>query len=488
MRRFRTTGFTLIELLAVVIIITLLVAITLPVYMRMGRSQKQSACMGNMRELGIALTLYWQDNHYTYPRAPHPEYLQSQGTDPTTLPYSRNPAQGPWEVTAVNSGQSQLTTSGTYTGGATAKYRVEVDGTNPDTFKWSDDDGVTWDSTLVAITGKPQVLNDGVSVTFELKGGHAVGDAWTFLVGPMLPGWTVWQPTASAKLTVAATAGDSSLTVDDAAGLLLNERASLIDPQTSVSEVVVVSGTGGTTVSLATPLVNGYPIGAVLDSGYELIIDTDPANTPTKNFGLATMYYLFFNDQKDYLRSRRHLHCPAFLKTNNIDRSANLTALRDSIDPNVAASAPFREFDPLWAGYNNYDFTYNYDQYHNAILAYDAAVGLGDLNGARQLKNRYPPADTVVSWCYGHRDAPVMDYPDPATPAFTVPTTIDPDDLNVLIRDTEKTMRGRRDVVLWVDGTVQLMHPTLVRGREAGGNWSYYWVPPFLYTLGDWRS
>ncbi len=56
---------------------------------------------------------------------------------------------------------------------------------NPNTFKWSDDGGSTWDGTgylIVPLIGLP--LNNGVTVTFTNALGHQTGDYWTFTAYP----------------------------------------------------------------------------------------------------------------------------------------------------------------------------------------------------------------------------------------------------------------------------------------------------------------
>ncbi len=57
----RRTGFTLIELLVVIAIIAILAAILFPVFARAREKARQSACQSNLRQLGLALSMYGQD-------------------------------------------------------------------------------------------------------------------------------------------------------------------------------------------------------------------------------------------------------------------------------------------------------------------------------------------------------------------------------------------------------------------------------------------
>lgn len=90
--RTRRAGFTLIELLVVIAIIAILASILFPVFARAKESAQRTACLSNMRNLGMGLHLYAQDyNDFFVPAS-----IRTSGNVPqaiwtlSLLPYVKN--------------------------------------------------------------------------------------------------------------------------------------------------------------------------------------------------------------------------------------------------------------------------------------------------------------------------------------------------------------------------------------------------------------
>ncbi len=69
MPRCRVHAFSLIELLVVIAIITLLAALLFPVFARARENARGTSCAANMRQLGLAVTLYLNDYDETFPQS-----------------------------------------------------------------------------------------------------------------------------------------------------------------------------------------------------------------------------------------------------------------------------------------------------------------------------------------------------------------------------------------------------------------------------------
>lgn len=61
------SAFTLIELLVVIAIIAILAAILFPVFAQAREKARQSSCLSNMKQLGVAMLAYSQDSDEAYP-------------------------------------------------------------------------------------------------------------------------------------------------------------------------------------------------------------------------------------------------------------------------------------------------------------------------------------------------------------------------------------------------------------------------------------
>jgi prepilin-type N-terminal cleavage/methylation domain-containing protein len=90
----RRPGFTLIELLVVIAIIAILAAILFPVFAQAKESARKTACTSNLKQVGLAFTLYTQDYDECFPWA-----ASNLGSSTTTWydlvePYVKVGAQG----------------------------------------------------------------------------------------------------------------------------------------------------------------------------------------------------------------------------------------------------------------------------------------------------------------------------------------------------------------------------------------------------------
>jgi prepilin-type N-terminal cleavage/methylation domain-containing protein len=63
----RARGFTLIELLVVLAIISALAGIGIPISRSFAAKSRQTACLGNLRQLGVALQVYLQEHNDVMP-------------------------------------------------------------------------------------------------------------------------------------------------------------------------------------------------------------------------------------------------------------------------------------------------------------------------------------------------------------------------------------------------------------------------------------
>jgi prepilin-type N-terminal cleavage/methylation domain-containing protein len=95
-KRIRRKGFTLIELLVVIAIIAILAAILFPVFAQARDKARQTSCLSNNKQIGLAYAQYIQDYDGVWPHQPgNPQVVVGAGGNPfnfkdSILPYSKN--------------------------------------------------------------------------------------------------------------------------------------------------------------------------------------------------------------------------------------------------------------------------------------------------------------------------------------------------------------------------------------------------------------
>ncbi len=86
----RRAGFTLIELLVVIAIIAILAAILFPVFARAREKARQTSCLSNMKQLGLAFDMYCQDYDECTPIAYLGPSWWADSWKARILPYAKN--------------------------------------------------------------------------------------------------------------------------------------------------------------------------------------------------------------------------------------------------------------------------------------------------------------------------------------------------------------------------------------------------------------
>ena len=94
----RKSGFTLIELLVVVAIIALLAAILFPVFSSARESSRAAACISNLKQIGLAFTMYEQDDDEYFPTDYFSSFSPGQSTPGAGYSGVFGNGRWPWRI------------------------------------------------------------------------------------------------------------------------------------------------------------------------------------------------------------------------------------------------------------------------------------------------------------------------------------------------------------------------------------------------------
>ncbi len=100
----RRRGFTLIELLVVIAIIAILAAILFPVFARAREKARQTTCLSNIKEIGLALKMYVGDYDEVFPELYHSSESPRTGLIQWLIPYMKS--QQIWDCPSASHNSS----------------------------------------------------------------------------------------------------------------------------------------------------------------------------------------------------------------------------------------------------------------------------------------------------------------------------------------------------------------------------------------------
>jgi prepilin-type N-terminal cleavage/methylation domain-containing protein/prepilin-type processing-associated H-X9-DG protein len=108
-------GFTLIELLVVIAIIAILAAILFPVFAQAREKARQTSCISNLKQIGLATLQYAQDYDETYPNGWHPDGVSGAFTGVDVWRISILPYCGQHSNVRLNSDYGQAADKANWT-------------------------------------------------------------------------------------------------------------------------------------------------------------------------------------------------------------------------------------------------------------------------------------------------------------------------------------------------------------------------------------
>ena len=188
-RHLPLAGFTLIELLTVIAIIGILAAILLPVVGRVRESARSARCVSNLRQTGVAVQAYAQENKGRLPSTGFfgisPYYNRdARNFQHSLLPYMGLKRAISWSTAPENGVYSGIFDCPSYKGPFNGKaYLAQRDLTMPDgssVMPW----GLVKDSNGTDINPKPRRLSDMPPRSWAIRDNDATVDGTPLTAHP----------------------------------------------------------------------------------------------------------------------------------------------------------------------------------------------------------------------------------------------------------------------------------------------------------------